>query len=235
VFSISFNYFLFDAYSTLGFDELIEDINTNGITGRNYRSLGALVRSESLNINVINLFNDVHIKSCLSRVLDEMDELLQFSDIKLDYRIVRIYTDILSLQLDTKEEIINGVTFKYLLLKPIYIDMIYQKTLSRLIMNRNDEFIFLILEDEDVVEFKTVCSPNLIDRGMNCRFITDLIVKLSCEYVSFEGNGGGGELTHAGFRASSNLLKDNYYEESLRLVIEYLESFDKDFKIFIVK
>lgn len=70
---------------------------------------------------------------------------------------------------------------------------------------------------------------------MNCWFITDLVVKLSCKYDSLGGNGGGGERSHARFRANLNRLRANYYEDSLRLIKEYLSSFDGEFYISLVK
>lgn len=231
VFNISFNYFLFDAYSALSFDELIRDVNSNGISGSNYRSVGALVRSKSLDRDIINLFSDEILRNALEIALDEMDELLAYSDIKLDHKIIRIYSDLLSLEIDFNEEVINEIEFKHVVILPSLSNMIYSKTLSRLIENTKDTFYFMILKSEDTIEYRTVCSENLIDKGFNCFFITDLIMKLSLKNTILGSNGGGGQLSHAGFNSRATTLKENFVEESSRILKEYLLNYDKEYKI----
>lgn len=232
-FDKSLYYFLFEAYSTMSYNELIVDLNKYGITEGNYRSVGALLRSGLLSNKFISMIDSEKLVETLTTCLNLREELLRLPDIGLDHRIVRIFSDVLALRINFNEEKINNVEFKWAILKPIYSNIIYAKTLTRMIGENNSKLYLLIIEADDKIEIKTRCSSNLVEQGMNCYYITDMIMKTNIKDDLIGGASGGGKKGHSGFRTDKDYMVDNYVVNSINTIKEYVKYFNTTYKIKI--
>ncbi len=127
---------------------------------------------------------------------------------------------------------INNISYRYGVITKEHSSLVYAKTISRLI-NKDNEVVLIILIDNNKVELKTVCSSNLIEKGFNCYYVTELILKSCLKKSVVGGCSGGGKHGHAGFHCSISFLNDHFVDVINRMMKEYLINYEKEFIIHI--
>lgn len=236
VFNTSLTYFLFEVSSSMHLDELIDSVNEYGINESNYMSLGALIQSDIFNSSIIKRFTDDKVQITLRYMLLHTNEYIGFSLAKISHEICRKYADLIDLNiLHFRREIINGVNVLFTNEILYYPYIIISKLLTRIVDNYNNIAIIFINEYKDKLYFLTRCSRELMDKGFNCSYITQLIVDSSIKPSVVAGASGGGKEGHSVLHINKYDLIDNYIDNSYNLFKEYVINFQNKFYISIVK
>jgi len=236
VFNTSLGVFLFSVSSSMSLNKLVENVNENGIDEKNFMNLGALVQSDIFTLSVVKLFTDKLINKTLRDIFPKTYEYKKYSLLKAAHEICRNYASLIDTDFfDFEEHMINGISVLTSKLDLEYSQVVISKLIARMVEDNKSKAILLINSGKEKVHFFTRISNDLVEKGFNCFYITQLIGHLSVRKSIVGGGGGGGLRGHGGWHINLDDLDDNYLENSMTLFKQYVEFYNKDFKFKITK
>ncbi len=236
LFNTSANQFLFQAETLMSLDELIDNLNRNGLNDKNYISLAALIQSDLFSDLFIRMITGDKLKTTLNIVMKNLVEYRNISLINASHKLYREYANLFDLNLlSFKEKNINGVK---VLVSVTCMDVDYVflgKHLSRVIESVKKSVILLFHEVDEKITIMTKCTNDLLEEGFNSYYITQLLGWESIIPSTSGILGGGGDEQHGTIEIAKHFTKTDYIDKVTELFESYVLRFNKLFALSLTK
>lgn len=236
LFNTSTNQFLFQAEALMSLEELIDNLNRNGLNDKNYMSLAALIQSDLFSDLFIRMITDDTLRTTLNIFMKNLAEYRNIPLISASHKLYREYANLFDLSLlSFKERNINCVT---VLVSTSCIDVDYVflgKLLSRVIEPMKKSVVLLFHEVEEKITIMTRCTNDLLEEGFNSYYITQLLGWESIIPSTSGILGGGGDEQHGTIEISKHFAKTDYIDKVTELFESYVLRFNELFTLSLTK
>lgn len=241
VLKIQGSWFAFESASSFSLKELVSDVNENGITGKNYLSIGAMLMSEGFSHKTIREFDNQKIRDSLAYLLDSRTEWDKMSLLALSHHFCKEYASRLDDSFITSQIYdiygINVCAFESAVEYP-YIIM---RRIMSLVAEQHAPCALLITNEcseTSQIQIQMVCSSDLVQKGFNCSYLSSCLGPAIFRVNMVAGASGGGNQDHASLIVhpqEREALRDDNFQRAISLFLNYVQVFDKAFDIVLVQ